>query len=323
MNSMETQLFAVSAVDGRYRSKVEELGPITSEAGLIANRIRVEAAWLLHLAADPTIGQDLQFDSKITQLLEKLVAEPETEAFISVKEHESVTNHDVKAVEYYLRDCLREAGATDAQLAFIHFACTSEDINNLSYALMLRDCRDKVLIPVWDEILADLKTKITNFADLPMLSRTHGQTASPSTLGKEFAVFAHRLNRQKQKLLNLSLEGKMSGAVGNYNAHYSAYPTVDWPELSRSFIEDRLNLTQNPWTTQIENHDSMVEFAETVKHFNTILIGFCRDIWSYISIGYFKQQSKANEVGSSTMPHKVNPIDFENAEGNLGLPTDS
>ncbi len=319
MNSLENQLFAISAVDGRYRSKVEELAAICSEAGLIAHRIRVEAAWLLHLAEDPIIRQDLTFSEVLKNTLENLVKAPPSEACGKVKAYESKTNHDVKAVEYYLRDVLRESGATDAQLAFIHFACTSEDINNLSYAMMLRDCREQAILPLWDRILADLGQKIVQFAHLPMLSRTHGQTASPTTLGKELAVFAHRLERQHKKLLNLQLEGKMSGAVGNYNAHVTTYPTVDWPQLSRRFIEGRCGLKQNPLTTQIENHDSMVEFCEIIKHFNTILIGFTRDIWSYISIGYFKQQSKAGEVGSSTMPHKVNPIDFENAEGNLGI----
>lgn len=319
MNPLENQLFAISAVDGRYRSKVGELSEICSEAGLIANRIRVEAAWLLQLAEDPALGQDLSLTPSLKSALERLTVEPPKEACYKVKDYEATTNHDVKAVEYYLRDELSAAGAQDAQLAFIHFACTSEDINNLAYAMMLKDGRDRALLPLWDLILADLKDKVSQFKDLPMLSRTHGQTASPTTLGKELAVFAHRLNRKRSQLLDLKLEGKMSGAVGNYNAHISAYPDVDWPLISRKLIEDRLGLKQNPLTTQIENHDSMIEFCEIVKHFNTILIGFSRDIWSYISIGYFKQQSKAGEVGSSTMPHKVNPIDFENAEGNLGI----
>ncbi|SMF22262.1 adenylosuccinate lyase [Pseudobacteriovorax antillogorgiicola] len=319
MNTLENQLFAVSAVDGRYRSKVEELAPLTSEAGLIANRIRVEAAWLLHLDECPEIHGDLNLPASIKPVLAELVTGPSQEAFISVKDYEKTTNHDVKAVEYYLRDVLKNHGCDDQQLAFIHFACTSEDINNLSYALMLKDCRDQVLLPYMDRIIDDLKAKAKQTASLPMLSRTHGQTASPTTLGKEFAVFGHRLLKQRQSLAAVELEGKMSGAVGNYNAHISAYPSVDWHQLSRSFIEERLGLKQNPLTTQIENHDSMIAFTDLVKHFNTILIGFARDMWSYISIGYFKQQTKAGEVGSSTMPHKVNPIDFENAEGNLGI----
>ena len=319
LNSLENQLFAVSAVDGRYRSKVEDLGPIASEAGLISNRIRVEAAWLLHLDQYAGVSPDLKLSSDLKKILEEMFKDPGQDALAAVKEHEATTNHDVKAVEYYLRDVLKKHGASTEQLAFIHFACTSEDINNLSYAMMLRDSRNKVLVPYMDKIIADLNDKAKEHAALPMLSRTHGQTASPTTLGKELAVFSHRLVKQRNNLVALELEGKMSGAVGNYNAHYSAYADIDWKELSRSFIEDRLELKQNPLTTQIENHDSMVEFTDTVKRFNTILIGLSRDMWSYISIGYFKQQTKANEVGSSTMPHKVNPIDFENAEGNLGI----
>lgn len=316
---MESGLFAVSSIDGRYRSKVSDLSPIASEAGLIGYRIRVECAWLLHLASDSVIAAQLKFTKEQLRLLNDLSQSVPTEACQRVKEIERSTNHDVKAVEYYLREVLDASGADSRQLAFIHFACTSEDINNLAYALMLHDARQNVLLVKMHEIIDSLRSLALEHAELPMLSRTHGQTASPSTLGKEIGVFCHRLQKQAKLFAETSLEGKMNGAVGNYNAHYSAYPDVDWPKLSKSFIEERLSLKQNPLTTQIENHDSLIEYHDHLKRFNTILIGLCRDLWSYISIAYFKQKSIAGEVGSSTMPHKVNPIDFENAEGNLGL----
>lgn len=320
MNRSEhDQLFAISAVDGRYRNKLEALAPHVSEAGLIAYRLRVEAEWVLHLASYPGLRNELPLNSRTREVLEQLAGQAPATACQRIKELERTTNHDVKAVEYYLRETLGEAGADNKTLAFIHFACTSEDINNLSYALMLSEVRRLVVLPEMDRILQKLEEMATTYKDLSMLARTHGQSASPTTLGKELAVFAHRLLRQRQKLSALQLEGKMSGAVGNYNAHLAAYPDLDWVELARSFIEDRLGLQQNLLTTQIENHDSMVEYGQHLQHFNTILIGLCRDIWSYISIEYFRQESKAGEVGSSTMPHKVNPIDFENAEGNFGV----
>lgn len=319
MAMQDTPLFAVTALDGRYREKVQELSEYVSEAGLIRFRIRVEAAWLLHLADHGAFSGDLNLTPVVRQKLNELAQDPPLAALAVVKETEKTTNHDVKAVEYYLRQELKAVGATDSVLAFIHFACTSEDINNLSYGLMLEQVRQQSILPQWDAVLSDLRDKTLQYADTAMLSRTHGQTASPTTLGKELAVFGHRLARQRSQLAAIRLEGKMSGAVGNYNAHLSAYPEVDWMELGRSFIEDRLGLKWNPFTTQIENHDSMIEYVDAIRRFNVILIGFCRDMWGYISLGYFRQQIKANEVGSSTMPHKVNPIDFENGEGNLGI----
>lgn len=315
--SDQEQLFAISAVDGRYRSKLEDLAPLVSEAGLIRYRLRVEAEWLLHLADADEVREDLKLSESARKTLKRLIAEPDVSAFLRIKELEKTTNHDVKAVEYYLRESLENE--SNAVKAFIHFACTSEDINNLAYALMLRDVRDLAVLPTLDKLLKGLEGIVVATKNLPMLSRTHGQTASPTTLGKELAVFAHRLRRQRKQLKAISFEGKMSGAVGNYNAHLAAYPHIEWIALAKGFIEQRLGLKQNLLTTQIENHDSMVEFAETLKRINTISIGLCRDIWSYISIDYFKQETKAGEVGSSTMPHKVNPIDFENAEGNFGV----
>jgi adenylosuccinate lyase len=317
--SLQDQLFALSAIDGRYRSKLENLAPLLSEAGLMSFRIRVEAEWILHLVDHPALPGEFELTPAVRERLEQLASQVPDSALLRIKELERTTNHDVKAVEYYLRETLAEAGANQKILAFIHFACTSEDINNLSYGLMLHETRQKVVLPTMDRIVSQLEEMALRYKNLPMLSRTHGQTASPTTLGKEMAVFAHRLWKQRQKLAAVALEGKMSGAVGNYNAHLAAYPDVDWVYLTQGFIEKRLGLKQNLLTTQIENHDSMVEYAEHIKRFNTILIGLCRDIWSYISIEYFKQQAKAGEIGSSTMPHKINPIDFENAEGNLGV----
>ncbi len=316
---MEHGLLAVSALDGRYRSRVDELAMSLSEAGLIKSRVKVEAAWLLHLAEHPVVGKDIGLSDGSRAVLEKLYNGIDMKAAEQVKAYERTTNHDVKAVEYYMRDAMREAGATDRELAFIHFACTSEDINNLAYSLMLREARDESVLKSMDAIIDSLSEKAREHKALPMLSRTHGQTASPTTLGKELAVFAHRLKKQRNKLAELRFEGKMSGAVGNYNAHLSAYPDVDWLELSRSFMKDKLDIDLNILTTQIENHDGQAEYADTVRRFNVILIGLCRDFWSYISNAYFKQKTVAGEVGSSTMPHKVNPIDFENAEGNLGV----
>ena len=316
MNRSETeQLYSISAVDGRYRSKLEKLAALVSEAALISYRLRVEAEWLLHLSESPEI--DFQLSAVATKKLRGVIKEADPKGLLRVKELEKTTNHDVKAIEYYLRELL--VGEDDRTMAFIHFACTSEDINNLSYALMLKEVREKVLLPEIDAVLLKLDTMAKEYRGLAMLARTHGQTASPTTLGKELAVFAHRLAKQRAELGRVELEGKMSGAVGNYNAHLAAYPKLDWVEITRRFIENRLGLKQNLLTTQIENHDSMIALTDVLRRFNTISIGLCRDIWSYISNDYFKQEVNAGEVGSSTMPHKVNPIDFENAEGNFGI----
>lgn len=316
----KTSLYAVSPIDGRYTDKTAELKPLVSESGLISYRIRVESAWLLHLAKHDRVGLDLDLPADVEANLERFaVGEIPDDASLRVKELESKTNHDVKAVEYYLREKLTELGASDKLQAFIHFACTSEDINNLSYALMLKETRDKVLIPAMDQVLSKLGDLSKDFATVPMLSRTHGQTASPSTVGKEINVFCYRLARQRSQLMSQRIDGKMSGAVGNYNAHLAAFPSVDWLSLAVDFVENRLGLSHNPLTTQIENHDGFVEYCDIIRRFNSVAIDLSRDVWGYISLGYFKQKVKHGEVGSSTMPHKVNPIDFENAEGNYGL----
>lgn len=314
-----SELNALSAVDGRYRDKTAQLADYLSEKALIEARLKVEAHWLLHLADQLPPGDGFKLTTSARQLLENLLQQMPADAASQVKQIETETNHDVKACEYYIRSKLQESQAEEKTLAFIHFACTSEDINNLSYALMLHGARRHVLLPSLEKIQSDLKAKAKAYKNLPMLSHTHGQTATPTTLGKEFCVFAHRIQRYKEQLETLKLQGKMNGAVGNYNAHCVAYPQVNWPEFTKSFIEEKLGLHQNPLTTQIENHDSMIDFLETLRRINAILIGLSRDIWTYISMGYFKQKTVAGEVGSSTMPHKVNPIDFENAEGNFGI----
>jgi adenylosuccinate lyase len=319
MNLKDAELLAITPLDGRYRSKIEKLAEIVSEAGLIRQRLRVEAGWLLWLLEQPVIGSAVKVSASVKHVIEAYFNNPPLQAAAAVKEIEKETNHDVKAVEYHLRSVLQQHGAPSELLCLIHFACTSEDINNLSYAMMLREARDRHVLPAMDEIIGDLAKKAHEWAEVGMLSRTHGQSATPTTVGKELAVFAHRLLRQRDILKKTELYGKMNGAVGNYNAHLVAYPELDWEQISRGFIEDRLGLKQNPLTTQIENHDSMIEYFDAIKRFNSILIGFARDMWSYISLGYFKQKSNPKEVGSSTMPHKVNPIDFENAEGNLGV----
>lgn len=313
------EIWALGPLDGRYRGRVEELSEFVSEGALISYRVRVEAHWLLHLSKIPEISHNLKLTTEVRVALRGLIDGISPNQCLAVKKIEETTNHDVKAVEYFIRDVLVQAGATEDVLAYIHFACTSEDINNLAYALMLRDARDLVLLPAMDRVLLQLQGMATSHAHTAMLARTHGQTASPTTLGKEIAVFVYRLNRQRYKLDAVKLDGKISGAVGNYNAHVIAYPTVDWTLVAKDFVEKVLALNWNPLTTQIENHDSIGEVADVLRRFNTISIGLCRDFWAYISIGYFRQQLKAGEVGSSTMPHKVNPIDFENAEGNFGL----
>jgi len=311
-------LTALSPLDGRYASKVEALRPIFSEFGLMHRRVQVEIEWLLALAAEPKIVELPSFDAAQVATL-KAIAENFSEADGErIKAIEATTNHDVKAVEYFIKE---KIGA-DASLAqakeFVHFACTSEDINNLSYALMLRDARSGVLLPQLDAVIGKLREMAHDNANLPLLSRTHGQTASPSTLGKEIANVVARLERQRQQLVAVEVSGKINGAVGNYNAHVITYPEVDWRAFSQHFVES-LGLDYNAYTTQIEPHDNVAEYCDAVRRANIILIDLARDIWGYISLGYFKQTLKAGEVGSSTMPHKVNPIDFENAEGNFGL----
>ena len=313
-----SSLTAISPIDGRYASKTEGLRLIFSEYGLIRYRVEVEVRWLQALAAHPGIPEVPALSDAAQARLADICNGLDVTEAAKVKHLEKTTNHDVKAVEYYLKSMV----AGDAELAaiseFIHFACTSEDINNLAYALMLRDARELVLLPALDQLIATLTTLAHQYGALPMLARTHGQPASPTTLGKEIAVFAHRLIIERNQLATVALFGKANGAVGNYNAHRIAYPEVDWPALAESVIEG-MGLVQNPHTTQIENHDFIARYFHALMRANTILIDFSRDVWNYISVGYFKQRTVEGEVGSSTMPHKVNPIDFENAEGNLGM----
>ncbi len=312
----EESLQAISSLDGRYRDRLKDLGTLVGEGALITYRIQVEALWLLHLAETPGMGVDL--NGALRKAVEGYAFNPPSAAALGVKAHEAKTNHDVKAVEYWLRDSLREIGADDKLLAFLHFGCTSEDINNVAYALMIQKVREEALMPTLDRLVRALRDKSGQYANLAMLSRTHGQPASPTTLGKELAVFGMRLVRELNTFMDLPILAKLNGAVGNWNAMVAAYPQVNWIEVSRSFIA-RQGLTPNLYTTQIESHDALIAFCDNLRRINTILLGFCRDMWSYISLGYFRLKVKADEVGSSTMPHKVNPIDFENAEGNLGL----
>jgi adenylosuccinate lyase len=312
-----TTLTAISPVDGRYAGKVDALRPIFSEFGLIRARVEVEVRWLQRLAAHAGIPEVPAFSVEPNAFLDQLVAGFSEADAEWIKTTERTTNHDVKAVEYFLKD--RVAGVPELAKVneFIHFACTSEDINNTSHGLMLSAGRT-VLVAEMRKVLEAIKALARAQADMPMLSRTHGQTASPTTLGKEMANVAYRLERQIAQLEKVDILAKINGAVGNYNAHLSAYPDVDWEANAKAFVES-LGLTFNPYTTQIEPHDYIAEFFDAVKRFNTILIDFDRDVWGYISLGYFKQRLKEGEVGSSTMPHKVNPIDFENSEGNLGI----
>ncbi|MHA6203268.1 adenylosuccinate lyase [Dyella soli] len=311
-------LTALSPLDGRYASKVEMLRPIFSEFGLMHRRVHVEIEWLLALAADEGIEELPAFSAAQVTRLKGIAADFCVEDGQRIKTIEATTNHDVKAVEYFIKERIGNDAALAQAKEFVHFACTSEDINNLSYALMLRDARNDVLLPALDGIIAKLRELAHANADLPMLSRTHGQTASPSTLGKELANVVARLERQRRQLVALEVPGKINGAVGNYNAHAITYPALDWRGFSQRFVES-LGLDYNAYTTQIEPHDGVAEYCDVVRRANIILIDLARDIWGYISLGYFKQSLKAGEVGSSTMPHKVNPIDFENAEGNFGL----
>ncbi len=313
-----TSLTAISPVDGRYGSKSADLRPIFSEYGLIRHRVIVEVRWLQALANNPAITEVATLSEAANKHLNEIVDNFSEQDAQRVKEIERTTNHDVKAVEYLLKEKISKNRELEAISEFIHFACTSEDINNLSHALMLREGRSQVLLPQMDGIIDAIKQLAHEHAEQPMLSRTHGQPASPTTLGKEMANVVYRLKRQRDQIANIPMLGKFNGAVGNYNAHLSAYPELDWQSFSKQFIES-LGLDWNPYTIQIEPHDYMAELFDATARFNTIMIDFCRDIWSYISIGFFKQKTIAGEIGSSTMPHKVNPIDFENGEGNFGI----
>jgi len=309
---------ALSPLDGRYESKVSALREHFSEFGLIRNRVKVEIEWLKALAAAPELAEIAPFSEATVAELDAVIANFSVADGEAVKAIEATTNHDVKAMEYWLKERLGHNAEVTRVTEFIHFGCTSEDINNVSHALMLRDGRDGVLLPSLDKIIARLVELAHNLADLPMLSRTHGQPASPTTLGKEMANVVYRLRRVRKSIASVELTAKFNGAVGNYNAHLSAYPDFDWESFNGRFIES-LGLAFNPYTIQIEPHDAMAELYDATARANTIVLDLCRDIWMYISLGYFKQKLKAGEIGSSTMPHKVNPIDFENAEGNLGL----
>jgi len=311
-------LSAISPVDGRYGSKVESLRPIFSEFGLIKYRVTVEVRWLQKLAETSAIAEVPAFSAEATAVLNAIVSDFSENDALAIKKIEATTNHDVKAVEYFLKEKIADNAELNAVTEFIHFACTSEDINNLSHGLMLTDCRENVLLPEMDKILAAMKALAIEYKNIPMMCRTHGQPASPSTLGKEMANVYVRLQRQREQIANVEMLGKINGAVGNYNAHISAYPEVNWHEYANEFVTS-LGLSFNAFTTQIEPHDYIAELFDAVARFNTILIDFDRDIWGYIAMGHFKQKTIAGEIGSSTMPHKVNPIDFENSEGNLGI----
>ncbi len=311
-------LTAISPVDGRYGSKTADLRPLFSEFGLIRHRVLVEVRWLQMLAAHPGIPEVAELSEHATHILNGIVDNFNNDDAHRVKNIERTTNHDVKAVEYFLKEKVAGNSELEAISEFIHFACTSEDINNLAYGLMLREARSQVLLPMMDEIIDAITDLAHRCADQPMLSRTHGQPASPTTLGKEMANSAFRLRRQREQVVMVPLLGKINGATGNYNAHLVTYPDLDWQQIANEFVTS-LGLNWNPYTTQIEPHDYISELFDAVSRFNTVLLDFDRDIWGYISLGYFKQKTVAGEVGSSTMPHKVNPIDFENSEGNLGL----
>ena len=312
------ELTAISPVDGRYGSKTSAFRDLFSEYGLIKHRVLVEVRWFQALAAHGEIAEVPELDDTATGVLNGIVDNFSLSDAERVKTIERTTNHDVKAVEYFLKEKIQGNAMLEASNEFLHFACTSEDINNLSHGLMLKAGRDDVLLPAMDEIIDTLSKQAQEYASQPMLSRTHGQTASPTTVGKELANVVYRLRKQREQVANIEIVGKANGAVGNYNAHISAYPEIDWPAFSQKFIES-IGLSINPFTIQIEPHDYMAEMFDAISRFNTILIDFSRDIWAYISNAYFKQKTVAGEIGSSTMPHKVNPIDFENAEGNLGI----
>jgi adenylosuccinate lyase len=315
---MSLPLTALSPLDGRYASKVDALRPIFSEYGLMHRRVQVEVAWLIALSDATGITELPPFPAAARATLRKIADDFSVDDAQRIKDIEATTNHDVKAVEYFIKERIGDDPALKQAQEFVHFACTSEDINNLAYALMLRDARAHVLLAELDKVAARLRELAHTYADLPMLARTHGQTASPTTLGKEMANVVARLERQRAGLAAISIPGKLNGAVGNFNAHAIAYPEIDWRTFSRRFVES-LGLEWQPYTTQIEPHDGIAELCDAQRRIDTILIDLARDVWAYISLGYFKQKLKAGEVGSSTMPHKVNPIDFENAEGNFGV----
>ena len=311
-------LTAISPVDGRYQNKTDVLRPIFSEYGLFRFRVLVEIEWLKKLSKNPNIKEIESFSASSISLLDNIKNNFSIDDAKQIKKIEKITNHDMKAVEYFIREKIQSDPKLKNVSQFIHFACTSEDINNLSYALMLKDARENILLPKLQKLIIILQEMSDSYASIPMLSRTHGQTASPTTLGKEMAIYVYRALRQMKQFENIELLGKLNGAVGNFNAHFAAYPDINWMSLSKEFIEE-LGLTWNPYTTQIESHDYMAEYFHTLARTNTILIDLCRDLWGYISLGYFNLKPIKGEVGSSTMPHKVNPIDFENAEGNFGI----
>ncbi|HEX6999281.1 MAG TPA: adenylosuccinate lyase [Gammaproteobacteria bacterium] len=314
-----TPLTALSPLDGRYAPKVAPLRPYLSEFALIRYRVLIEVRWLQHLADEPSVPELEPLASPVKDVLNRLVDGFGLDDANHVKALEAETNHDVKAVEYFLRHKLEGLSGVAGNLsAFLHFACTSEDINNLAYALMLRDARQRVLLPAMKALAAELRSEAHRFADVPMLARTHGQAASPTTLGKELANFVYRLQRQAELFAGVRVQGKLNGAVGNFNAHVLAYPEADWRAISQRFLES-LGLECTPYTTQIEPHDWLAEYCQALARFNSVAIDLCRDLWGYISLGYFRSRPVTGEVGSSTMPHKVNPIEFENAEGNLGV----
>ncbi|GGE62546.1 adenylosuccinate lyase [Massilia psychrophila] len=311
-------LSALSPLDGRYAAKTDKLRPILSEAGFMHHRVKVEISWLQALS-QAGFAEIKPFSKEASALLDKMAADFTDADAGRIKAIEAVTNHDVKAVEYWLKEQVKDVPELVAATEFIHFACTSEDINNTSHGMMLKAARDGVIVPALQDLARKLREIAHANAALPMLSRTHGQTASPTTLGKEIANVVARLERAVQRIGAVEILGKMNGAVGNYNAHLSAYPDFDWAAFSKAVVEQRLGLTFNPYTIQIEPHDYMAELFDAIARANTILLDLNRDIWTYVSLGYFKQRLKEGEIGSSTMPHKVNPIDFENSEGNLGM----
>ncbi len=313
-----TALTAISPVDGRYAGKTEALRPFFSEYGLLRARVEVELRWLHLLGNNPDIQEVPMLSTEAEAFINDMIANFSVEDAAEIKDIERTTNHDVKAVEYFIKGKFKANAELNAVSEFVHFACTSEDINNTAYGIMLKNAREQVILPEMDNVIASIRKLAQQHVDTPMMSRTHGQPASPTTLGKELANVVQRLELQRTHVAAVLLYGKMNGAVGNYNAHYAAYPEVDWPMMAHAFVTG-LGLRWNKFTTQIEPHDYMAELFQAMIRFNTVLIDFCRDIWSYISIGYFKQKTVKGEIGSSTMPHKVNPIDFENAEGNLGI----
>jgi len=311
-------LTALSPLDGRYAGKVQALRPVFSEYGLIKARVTVEVRWLQMLAENSGVTEVPLFSKEANSLLDGIISEFSEADAQRVKDIEATTNHDVKAVEYFLKEKVADHSELAAISEFFHFACTSEDINNLSYGLMLKEARDTVLMPELDRLIETMQNLSIEMADVPLLARTHGQPASPTTIGKEWANVAYRMTRQRKQIAEVEILGKINGAVGNYNAHMVSYPELDWEAIAKGFVES-LGLDWNPYTTQIEPHDYVAELNDAICRFNTVVIDMSRDVWGYISFGYFKQRVIAGEVGSSTMPHKVNPIDFENAEGNLGL----